>query len=870
MSCNPVFTLARKSLQLVLILAVSLPAWGATATTTSLTTGSKTVNSRTITTLTAKVSPTTITQGLVHFYDGKILLGTAQIVNTGTKYVHGAAYLSAELGAGTHSLTASFAGTASYLTSTSTAASVNVPGGSTSTAISSTGTAGNYTLTGQVIADGTLAVSGNVAFIDQTAGNVTIGTAPLGTATAKKAFAAAAGYPLYAPTGNDNPQQVVVADLNGDGILDIVDIASSEKISVHLGKGDGTFQAATSFCMIPGSNPPKPCDGGYVPSSISAGDFNGDGMPDLVFGGGSAVNIALGNGDGTFQEPEIYQTQGTNSEVLVADLNRDGTPDLVASITKGVSILLGIGDGTFQPHYEVALLNPSQYITIGDFNKDRIPDVAAAGWNGSKLAVLLGVGDGTFLAEKDTTVINTAGCSVAAADFKGTGFLSDIALCGGGKAQALVGNGDGTFAAPQSLLPNSTFSVYVKWLKPVDVNGDGIVDLALVWYSSTTDVGRIGIFTGIGDGTFNATPSTLITGKEPVFAAVGDLNGDGTFDLVTANDTDDNLSVLLNKTTSTATATLANVAVPGTGNQSVVAKYAGDTRYATSTSSAITLTGTGVATGPAISSLAPATVASGSGAFTLTVNGSGFVAGAVVKWNGSARTTQLVSAVKLTAAISANDVAAAGTYAISVQNGTTLPASNAVNFSVTQSTTGPTITGLSPNYILVNSPATTITVTGTLFVSGSVVHWGTASLITTYVNATTLTAVVPVANLKTLGSFPISVWNPGPSASNTVMLTVAPYTHMPLAYGYFGTNGSPGSTSGNITCVWSTTDSDYQCTITGESVLFSKYVVTATVADINLAAMISANSVTNKVAVRIFNPSGAKIQAPFYLVVFKP
>ena len=898
MSCNTAFILPWKFLQLepsfcavrrvrpsllgllVLMMAASLPAWGAgSATTTTLTTGSKTVNARTITTLTANVTATgtttVVTVGQVRFYDGKVLLGMSQIVQIGTKFTHGSAYLSVELGPGAHSLTAVYAGKAGWAGSTSAAATVTIAGGATSTTISSTGAAGAYTLTGQVIANGAAAVTGNVNFIDQTAGNVTLGTAALGAATPKRTYAAFSALPLYTPdpAGDDFPQQAVLADLNGDGILDIVDLDYSAKLSVHLGKGDGTFLAAQSYCMDSSQTPTVPCDGGYEPTSIAIGDFNSDGIPDLVFASPSYVQVALGKGDGTFQLPVQYLTQGNNTQVLTADLNRDGALDLVVSIDNGVSILLGNGNGTFQPHSDVSLSTASTYITIGDFNKDGIPDIASAGWNGSDLMVLLGNGNGTFQAEKDTPIdINTAGCTVAAADFKNTGYLADMAICGGnGVAEALVGKGDGTFAAPQTLYANGSFFEYVNWFTPVDLNGDGNVDLVMTWDSSDTDVGRIAVFTGTGTGTFNATPTTITTGKKPVFVAAADLNGNGALDLVTANDTDNNLSVISQSATSTATATLANVSLPGTGNQSVVAQYAGNSGYAASTSAAITLTGSGAVTGPpTIASLTPASVASGSGAFTLTVNGTNFSAGAVVTFAGSARTTTFVSTTKLTAAISAIDVAAAGTFGVMVTVGTQV--SNGITFNVNQSSTGPTIMTLSPNYAAINSPATTITITGTNFVSGSsAIHFGTTALATTFVSATKLSAAIPAANLTTLGTFSITVWNGAASSSNSVTFTVGPVTHLPLAYGFFSNTGSPGATSGNITCTWSTTDLDYQCTITGESFIYNKYVVNATVADINTVGIITANSTSNKIAVRIFKVDGTtRIQAPFYLVVFKP
>lgn len=883
---NPAHSLRMKTPRvlciLALLLALPLAAWGtAAATTTTLTTGSKTVNTHTITTLTASVTtggvtPAAVTQGLVQFYDGKALLGTGQIVKTGTKYTHGSACLAVELGFGSHSLKAVFVGTAAYASSSSAVAPLIISGGTTSTSISSSGTAGNYTLTGTVTANGATPVTGNVNFIDQTDSAAIVGTAPLGTATVARTYAAAAPYSLFASTGNDFPQQVVVADLNGDGILDMAALDYSGIISVYLGLGNGTFQAAHSFCMDTSQTPAVPCNGGNEPTSIAFGDFNSDGIPDLVFVDGSYAYVALGNGDGTFQKPVPFATQGGNSQVVVADLNRDGTPDLIVSISDGISILLGNGNGTFQPHYEVSLNDASTYITVGDFNKDGIPDIASAGWNGEALMVLLGKGNGTFDAEKDTPIdINTAGCTVAAADFKGTGFLSDVAICGDNVVEALAGKGDGTFAPPQVLNANGSFDEYVNWVTPVDMNGDGNVDLVLAWDSSATDTGRIDVFNGTSAGTFNTTPTTISTGKQPVFVTVGDLNGNGTPDLVTVNQQDNNLSVISQGASSTATASVANVSLPGTGNQSVIADYTGNSNYAASTSSAISLTGTnGAAGAPVISSLSPASAANGSGAFNLIVNGNNFASGDVVDWNGSPRTTTYGSLTKLTAAIQATDVAAAGTDSVTVVS-PTAGTSNSASFTVTQSSTGPTIAAaLSPNYATINSPSTTITVTGTNFVSGttgSVVHFGTAALTTTFVSATSLTAVIPAADLKTLGTFQVTVWNAGVSASNAMPFTVGPVTHTPLAYGFFNASGAGSATSGNITCAWSTTNLDYQCTITGESFVYNKYIINATYADINTVGIVTVSSNMGYLVVRIYKTDGTtKIQAPFYLVVFKP
>jgi hypothetical protein len=87
------------------------------------------------------------------------------------------------------------------------------------------------------------------------------------------------------------------------------------------------------------------------------------------------------------------------------------------------------------------------------------------------------------------------------------------------------------------------------------------------------------------------------------------------------------------------------------------------------------------APGPGLNSMAPSNTTAGGPAFTLTVNGSNFVSGAAVRWNGTARSTTFVSASQLTAAIAATDIAAAGTAQVTVANpgGT---ASGALTFNV--------------------------------------------------------------------------------------------------------------------------------------------------------------------------------------------
>jgi len=118
------------------------------------------------------------------------------------------------------------------------------------------------------------------------------------------------------------------ADFNGDGVPDLAVSNSgchlstpSKTVSVLLGNGDGTFQAAVDY--------PAGCDS----TSVTAADLNGDGSLDLAFAnqGGSGVSVLLGNGDGTFQASLTFGVGIAPRSVAVGDFNADGKPDLAVA-----------------------------------------------------------------------------------------------------------------------------------------------------------------------------------------------------------------------------------------------------------------------------------------------------------------------------------------------------------------------------------------------------------------------------------------------------------------------------------------------------------------------------------------------------------
>src|SRR5262249_49950221 len=147
-------------------------------------------------------------------------------------------------------------------------------------------------------------------------------------------------------------------------------------LTIYLGLGDGSYQPVESFLNAGGR---------VIYSSMATGDFNGDHHLDLALckeDGGTQV--FLGNGDGTFNffvkapPPDI----SNGNRVLVSDVNNDGLLDLAAIdqqpglSSNAIDILLGQGDGTFARSQQVSTTGDAVGFVIGDFDNDGYVDLA--------------------------------------------------------------------------------------------------------------------------------------------------------------------------------------------------------------------------------------------------------------------------------------------------------------------------------------------------------------------------------------------------------------------------------------------------------------------------------------------------------------
>ena len=363
------------------------------------------------------------------------------------------------------------------------------------------------------------------------------------------------------PAVGNRPSDVAVADVDGDGDLDLLAAnynatpgPSPGTVSVRLNDGAGTFSGSQEVSV--GSNP----------QNVVPADVDGDGDIDLLTANtfGLSVSVRLNNGAGVFAAPAtgaevIVAGSGESIQIVTAfDVDGDGDLDLLTSHYDGasnrVSVRLNNGTGGFVTPATGAEVNVGSgavgFITVvgADVDGDGDLDLLAANAGSNTVSVRLNDGTGMFTAPVTGAVVSVGNApyGLAAADVDGDGDLDLLtANVSSNTVSVRLNNGAGVFAAPATgaeVSVGNTASNGAYDVTAADVDGDGDLDLL----TANTTNNSVSVRLNNGTGTF-AGGQEVAVGLNAGRLTVGDVDGDGDLDLLTANLNSNTVSVRLNQ-----------------------------------------------------------------------------------------------------------------------------------------------------------------------------------------------------------------------------------------------------------------------------------------------------------------------------------
>ncbi len=269
------------------------------------------------------------------------------------------------------------------------------------------------------------------------------------------------------------------------------------------------------------------------------GDVDGDGVADLIGGINDELAVAPGLAAGGFA-PVVsspYPELGSISDYTMADLNGDDVPDIAVSdiLQDKVRVMLGDGQAAFTAGDSYSVGAAPIRVTAADVNGDGSPDLITANQTGKSISVLLGNGDGTFEPALETTTGFSTPRDLTLANMNGDSQLDlVVAIQQGSMVAVSPGNGDGTFGPSQDF--QTAFDP--RRILAGDVNGDGSADIV-------TSGSLVSVLLGNGDGTLRDRMD-YETGEAPGDLVLVDLDSDADLDLVVGHSREEYHAILLN------------------------------------------------------------------------------------------------------------------------------------------------------------------------------------------------------------------------------------------------------------------------------------------------------------------------------------
>lgn len=334
---------------------------------------------------------------------------------------------------------------------------------------------------------------------------------------------------------------LVSGDFNSDGNIDLLAFGTSAlPVLLYPGLGDGTFGAHQVI--------PEITNGGVW--NVAA-DVDLDGDLDVLTKPTNGVNVqvSLNNGAGAFMRaPNVLQSSVSSPQAIVSDFTGDGLPDLVLGHSSQLDLFEGDGLGHFLPPQALALVNPFRAMDMGDVNADGIADIAVltarpVATNSERAYVLLGSGSGlmpatlaAFVDEQNDEITD-----LRLIDFDLDG-LDDVVVYGDTTVNVFLdgllvylNNGDGSFAYRREF----SFNARLDSFEFLDLDTDGHLDVVGVALPAA-----LVVVAANGTGySFFAEWHPTKSGPAPAY---GDFDGDGLPDAVVASTAAMTLTTFLN------------------------------------------------------------------------------------------------------------------------------------------------------------------------------------------------------------------------------------------------------------------------------------------------------------------------------------
>jgi hypothetical protein len=347
-----------------------------------------------------------------------------------------------------------------------------------------------------------------------------------------------ASTPQYSPrqdisTNFSRLTGLAVVDFNGDGKPDFaVTDSYTAQVVVYLNQGNQTFSAPITTTIS--TDPTKSL------GRLFAGDFNEDGKQDLIAmlgSGGSDVLLGLGDGTFSFQSTIPAGPSGRTGQGVVTDINGDSHLDFIAGNDRAVDIAFGDGRGSFTTTSLGYPLTPLFSVALGvlavdvnaDSRKDLVFGIGTAA-DGNDVRYFPNNGNNTF--GNSVTVLGNqiqAPKSLSTADFNGDG-KPDLLIAGSPQVAILFSDGTGSFQSTGSnlhflTLPQRKTVLCYAYAVPADVNKDSKPDIIVLDTCSAT----VDVYVNDGTGTFSQS-SPDFTADTSIFyetLLTADFNGDG-------------------------------------------------------------------------------------------------------------------------------------------------------------------------------------------------------------------------------------------------------------------------------------------------------------------------------------------------------